>query len=82
MLTQPIKRITIAPSYYGLAAILSSCFVLIGCGGKDSMPEDPVAIEVNDRAIRLSELQAQIDSLLESGAPITSNPERFLTGYI
>ena len=46
------------------------------------MPEDPVAIEVNDRAIRLSELQAQIDSLLESGAPITSNPERFLTGYI
>lgn len=54
--------------------------VFVGCSKEPDT--DPVALEVNGQLIRVSEIQAQIDSLHASGAPAAANPDRFLESYL
>ncbi|HSP41686.1 MAG TPA: peptidylprolyl isomerase, partial [Luteolibacter sp.] len=45
-------------------------------------PDDPVAIEIGEREVRLSELQAEIDFLREKRSPSAANPDAFLAASI
>ncbi|HKK17610.1 MAG TPA: peptidylprolyl isomerase, partial [Opitutales bacterium] len=64
----------------GLAVL--AAVVCSGCGQKEVADPDPVAIEVGERFIRLSELQAQADFLSRNKVPLASDSGAFIEHII
>lgn len=72
----------------GLCAVLFAGTLNLSC--KQSEPsapvvsneEDPVAIQVGEQEIRLSELQAELDFLRQKKSPAAASPEEFLDSSV
>ena len=62
--------------------MMGALWFLAACSSPPEQDDDPVAIEVGERAIRLSELQAQLDFLAERSTPVARDPGAFLTDYV
>lgn len=67
----------------GGALLAGAVLALSGCGSEPTEPTetDPVAIQVGEREVRLSELQAQVDFSLENGGLRGVDKARFIELY-
>lgn len=65
----------------GGALLAGMVLALSGCGSEPA-ETDPVAIQVGEREVRLSEVQAELDNLQASGSPLAMDRERFMENYI
>ncbi|MGZ0707123.1 peptidylprolyl isomerase [Coraliomargarita sp. W4R53] len=64
----------------GMAVIVLG---MVACSSQEEGEvADPVAIEVGESAIRLSELQAQLDFLASRRTPVASDSESFISDYV
>ena len=61
---------------------LLAAALISGCGNDAEVEVDPVVVQVGERSIHLSELQAQLDYWSESGSVLSSDPEVFMDRYV
>lgn len=85
---QPTKSVISSLSECRIFSLVSSCallagavFALSGCGS-DASDADPVAIRIGEREVRMSEVQAEFDSLQANGSPLATDRERFMQNYV
>jgi len=77
----PIATRQIVRLVSGSALLAAAVLALSGCGS-DAPDTDPVAIRVGEREVRISEVQAEFDSLKANSSPLAADGERFMENYV
>jgi len=80
---RPMRPVLIGVAAAALAIVITSCNRDTSeSSADDGGASDPVAIEIGNRQIRLSELQAEVDLLRQRRSPVVANLDSFLDASI